>query len=156
MDASMYQVWVCRGPECAGRRTADEVHRRLVALIDERQLSSRVEIERQACFGRCRHGPNVYVRPVRRGAATSVWMSLAPENPSRPPEEEVPRPSALYHHVTESDVGDIIERHILGHSVIHALTRRREGPELASRPGARDNARAPDEASLDSPETPGE
>lgn len=155
MDPSVYQVWVCRGPECAGRRAADDVHRRLVTLIDERQLASRVVVDRQSCFGRCRHGPNVYVRPVRRAAAIagpSVWVSAVSQ--STPVDSSLPaQPSALYHQVTESDIGDIIERHIIGHAVIHDLTRRRSDSGLASRTGSPDTARDPDESSLKSPET---
>lgn len=103
------------------------MHRRLTALIDDKKLSSHVLLGRQSCFGRCRHGPNVYVRPVR--PSSPLWHVPETTAPQRPRSSSTETSSAaLYHYVSEHDVATIVDRHLMGDRVVAELTRRTPPP----------------------------
>lgn len=95
MKGATFEIVVCRGPQCAGKRDADAVHEALVALVAEHGLGDRVTLARKVCFGRCTMGPNVHVRTV-----------------ARPDDTPAPR-SALYNHVTVADARAVVEEHVM-------------------------------------------
>ena len=111
-----FRISVCRGAVCAGKRDGDAVHERLARLIDERALHEHVDLDRHSCFGRCRIGPNVHVRP--QPAGDQARFVLASKRP-RPRGK-----SALYNGVGEEDAVAIIEAHVLGGEVLHRLIHR--------------------------------
>lgn len=114
---SKFRISVCRGAECAGKRDGDAVHERLARLIDERALHEHVVLDRHSCFGRCRVGPNVHVRPQPAGGDQPrfVLASMPPRQRGR---------SALYNGVSTEDAVAIIDAHILGGEILHRLIHR--------------------------------
>lgn len=120
MNRSEFQILVCRGAECAGRRHADAVWAMFGTRLAERGLADRVRLDRQNCFGRCRRGPNVLVR------------ELVPADRAH-----LPRATALYNEVSEKDVAEIVAMHLGSGQVVErliepALRSRLEGAQGAS------------------------
>lgn len=125
MTSARFEIKVCRGPECAGKRGADRVHERLESVVRERMPGHRVSLERQSCFGRCTMGPNVYIRVIGE-------------------EPAVPRArSILYNYVAEADVDAIVSEHLIGGRIVTHLVGRRA--PLASEPPAHAGAGARDD-----------
>lgn len=119
MSRLSFQILVCRGPECAGKRDADAVYGRLCSLIEERSLDREVLLGRKNCFGRCSRGPNVYVRAVR-------------PNPCR---------SALYNRVSVQDAGAIVEHHVVHGQVLDHLVEPMRAPRTRAASEDRDDPR---------------
>jgi (2Fe-2S) ferredoxin len=80
------------------------LHAAFVAAIALRGLEARVELGWQSCFGRCRHAPNVLVRPIlpheRRFLIAAAPLAGGPG-------------SAFYSGVRPSDAQRIIDEHVL-------------------------------------------
>lgn len=132
---------MCRGPVCAGRRQADDIHAQLVQRVAARALGDVVTLERQSCFGRCYFGPNVHVR------------ERAPAAPAGPPDPPDPSDStgsgstgsapglvsAFYSGVHANDADEILATHVLGGSVVERLLYRVSPP--AAPPGSQPDVR---------------
>ncbi|MEM9490851.1 MAG: (2Fe-2S) ferredoxin domain-containing protein [Myxococcota bacterium] len=117
-----YQVWVCRGHECSGQRDGDQVFERFVEVLARAKPEPPVVVRRSVCFGRCSRGPNVYVRAPR---PSSEPAASAADRPATPPSGR----SVLYHQVAPSDVGTIVEQHVLGgYPVAEIAARARVSP----------------------------
>lgn len=97
-----YRIVVCRGPECGDRRESAALHGALVDLLRQRGLEGRVDLGWQSCFGRCRQGPNVLVRPVSPNEGRSLLAAMPLGGPG----------SALYNGVGPGDLLRILEEHI--------------------------------------------
>lgn len=130
---------MCRGPVCAGRRQADDIHAQLVQRVAARALGDVVALERQSCFGRCYFGPNVHVRERVPAAAAS------PTDPTDPIDSADPAGSgstgaapglvsAFYSGVRAGDADEILATHVLGGRVIERLLYR--VPPPAAPPGS--------------------
>lgn len=103
-----FEILVCKGPECAGKGDADAVYQRLCTVLEEQRMSEQVRVGRKNCFGRCRRGPNVYVR--RLGVRVH-------------PHQDGPRPriSVLYNRVAVQDADAIVIQHLAGGHVLEHL-----------------------------------
>lgn len=113
----MFEILVCKGPECAGKGDADAIHARLLALITAGRLQDEVNLDRKNCFGRCTRGPNVYIRalrPCERRTAPEAQDTARDTTPR-------PRRSVLYSHVTVADTHAIVEQHIRQGQVLEHL-----------------------------------
>jgi (2Fe-2S) ferredoxin len=105
-------VTVCSGPECGDKRNSASLHAELVRLLGERGLEAQVIVDRQPCFGRCFHGPNLYVRPFRPRPVSSLFSDTLP----------LPGPgAAFYVGLTVADVTQIVEEHLVAGRVVRAL-----------------------------------
>lgn len=113
-----YKILVCRGPECGDKLGSIAIHGALVEAIRRRGVEARVELGWQACFGRCRHAPNVLVRPInpleKRFLVAAAPTSGGPG-------------TAFYSGVKPSDAQRIIDQHILGGQPLRELILRLEG-----------------------------
>ena len=94
-------------------------------------MQEQVELGWQACFGRCRQGPNVLVRiappqPVRTLLATP---------PSGPGQN-----AALYNGVREEDVVKILQSHVARGIIVRELVLK---PDAVLHPAASKGAEAP-------------
>jgi (2Fe-2S) ferredoxin len=94
MTRKTYQVVVCKGPECGGRRFADDIAVSFKRQIAQRGAGARVLLDRYCCFGRCQSGPNVLVRE-------------APD-PGTAGDLVVPK-GTLHNQVGPADVGRILD-----------------------------------------------
>jgi (2Fe-2S) ferredoxin len=133
-----YEIVICSGPECGDKRGSArllDVFRTVLA-----GAGVRAELGWQACFGRCRHGPNVLVREL--AGAPSARRSLATPAPSRGGS------TALYNGITEARVAEIIEGHLVGGRIQRQLIERVDA--TASRPVTRDGRGPSREPSGDS------
>jgi (2Fe-2S) ferredoxin len=117
VPARKFRIVVCRGPECGDRRESAKVHAAFDAVLRTKGLGERVELGWQACFGRCRHGPNVLVRPVNPNESRFL-LAMAPMagGPG----------SALYNGVKPDDATRIVDEHVVGGVIIRDLLRRPE------------------------------
>jgi (2Fe-2S) ferredoxin len=106
-----WKVTVCSGPECGDKRDSRSLWDALVAALQERGIAGQVTMSWQACFGRCFHGPNIYVRPERTGSLSLFDDSLAAPGPG----------AALYVGLTVADIGTIVEEHLVQGRIIKAL-----------------------------------
>ena len=97
-----YRIVVCRGPECGDRRESAALHTSLVELLRQRGLEGRVDLGWQSCFGRCRQGPNVLVRPIQPNEGRFLFAAMPLGGPG----------SALYNGVGPGDLLRILEEHI--------------------------------------------
>jgi (2Fe-2S) ferredoxin len=97
-----YRIVVCRGPECGDRRDSASLHTALVDLLRQRGLEGRVELGWQSCFGRCRQGPNVLVRPIMPNEGRTLLAAMPLIGPG----------SALYNGVGPGDLLRILEQHV--------------------------------------------
>ena len=114
-DPKRYRVVVCRGPECGEQRGSAALHAAFLRHARELGLESRIEMGWQACFGRCRQGPNVLVRI----APTTPPKTLLATPPSGPGQN-----AALYNGVTEGDVGKILQSHVARGIIVRELVLR--------------------------------
>ena len=97
-----YRIVVCRGPECGDRRDSASLHTALASLCRQRGLEGRVELGWQSCFGRCRQGPNVLVRPIMPHERSSLLAAPPLFGPG----------AALYNGVGPGDLLRILEQHV--------------------------------------------
>ena len=93
-------IFVCANtrPEDAPRPSCNangkaELHTAIQQLAKAAGLTPRIRINKSGCLDQCEHGPNVVVYP------DAVW----------------------YGHITEADVDEIIESHILGGKPVERL-----------------------------------
>jgi len=76
-DATVHEVFVCRGPECGGRRFSADIAAQFRKLIKARGLEERVRLDTFCCFGKCFSGPNVLTRQLAPGELKPV-VAMAP------------------------------------------------------------------------------
>jgi (2Fe-2S) ferredoxin len=107
-----YKILVCRGPECGDRFGSQAIHAALVEAIRRRGVEARVELGWQACFGRCRHAPNVLCRPInpmeKRFLIAAAPLAGGPG-------------TAFYSRVAPADAARIIDQHVLGGQPLREL-----------------------------------
>jgi (2Fe-2S) ferredoxin len=111
-----YKVVVCRGPECGERLGSRVIHAAFVEALRARALGAACELGWQSCFGRCRQGPNVLVRPILPGESRMLVAALPLGGPG----------SALYNGVAPCDALRIVDEHVLGGRVVRDLVKRPE------------------------------
>ena len=121
MTFRRYRVVVCRGPECGERLGSHRIHAAFVEAMRVRGLEGRCELGWQSCFGRCRQGPNVLVRPSLPGESRLLVAAVPLGGPG----------SALYSGVEPADALRIVDEHVLSGRIVRELIKR---PEDASRP----------------------
>ena len=111
-----YKIVVCRGPECGERLCSSEIYASFHEAIRLRGLEGRAELAWQSCFGRCRQGPNVLVRPIVTGEGRFL-VALPP----------VSGPGvALYNGLVPADALRIVDEHVVGGRPIRSLVKRPE------------------------------
>jgi (2Fe-2S) ferredoxin len=98
-----YRVVVCRGPECGERLGSAALHESFLRHARSLGMENQIELGWQACFGRCRQGPNVLVR-LAPAAPVRTLLATAPSGPGQN--------AALYNGVREEDVGKILQSHV--------------------------------------------
>ncbi|MCK4700031.1 MAG: NAD(P)H-dependent oxidoreductase subunit E, partial [Bacteroidales bacterium] len=91
-DPEKFCISICCGTGCRAYG-ADEVADNFKKEIDRRGLKEKIEIKTTGCHGFCERGPLVVIHPKK----------------------------IFYQHVTKSDVGEIIEKTILGGDIIKKL-----------------------------------
>jgi (2Fe-2S) ferredoxin len=111
-----YKVIVCRGPECGERLGSHTIHAAFVEALRARGLDGRCELGWQSCFGRCRQGPNVLVRPIAPGEGRSLLAALPMGGPG----------AALYSGVTPLDTLRIVDEHVGAGRILRDLIKRPE------------------------------
>jgi (2Fe-2S) ferredoxin len=114
--ARRYKIIVCRGPECGERLGSSAIYAAFHEGLRLRGLQDRAELGWQSCFGRCRQGPNVLVRPIFPGEGRFLVAAVPMAGPG----------SALYSGVTPADALHIIDEHIVAGRPIRALVKRPE------------------------------
>jgi (2Fe-2S) ferredoxin len=117
-----YRVIVCRGPECGERLGSQGIHAAFVTELRRRGLDGRVDLGWQSCFGRCRQGPNILVRPVS-AYESRFLVAVAPVSGPG---------TALYNGVAPRDASRIIDEHVVGGRIVRDLVKRPE--DAAARP----------------------
>jgi len=112
-------VVVCRGPECGERRGSATLAERFRGEAQRLgpDVERHMELAYQACFGRCRQGPNVLVR-LAPTAPSRLLLATAPSGPGQN--------AALYGGVTEDDVVKILQSHVARGIIVRELVRRPE------------------------------
>ena len=90
-----YKIIVCRGPECGERLGSSAIYAAFHEAIRLRGLEGRAELAWQSCFGRCRQGPNVLVRPVMPGMVVPGHAVPAPAKPGVMPADVTEAPDEL-------------------------------------------------------------
>jgi hypothetical protein len=60
-------VFVCEGPTCKDRWDTPNPRGAIAGELIRRDCADSVRLEREICFGRCQHGPNVSALPVGAG-----------------------------------------------------------------------------------------
>ena len=106
MPGKRFRILVCRGPECGERRGSRAIMDVFIRELGPRGLAGEVDMAWQSCFGRCTQGPNVLVQEVaapRPGERQFLLATMPRGRAGR---------SALYNHVTPSDVEEIVDQHI--------------------------------------------
>jgi (2Fe-2S) ferredoxin len=111
-----YRIIVCRGPECGERLGSHAIHAAFVAALRLRGLDGRVDLGWQSCFGRCRQGPNVLVRPVSAHESRFLVAAAPLSGPG----------TALYSGVTPRDALRIVDEHVVGGRIVRDLIKRPE------------------------------
>jgi (2Fe-2S) ferredoxin len=117
-------VVVCRGPECGERRGSAALYESFLQRARSLGLESQVEMGWQACFGRCRQGPNVMVR-IAPVAPPRTLLATAPAGPGQN--------AALYNGVEGDDVDKILQLHVGRGIIVRELVLR---PDATLHPGA--------------------
>jgi (2Fe-2S) ferredoxin len=110
----MYQIRVCRGPECGDRRGSRAVYEAFRRVLSAHGLGARADLGWQSCFGRCSQGPNVLVRDVTPDGSAIDGSGLQPS----------PRATALYNGVDAVHVEEVVTEHVGRGVVVRALVRR--------------------------------
>jgi (2Fe-2S) ferredoxin len=114
MNPRRMKIIVCRGPECGERLGSAELYAAFHDAVRQRGLEGRAELGWQSCFGRCRQGCNVLVRPVMPGEGRLLVAAPPIAGPG----------AAFYSGVTRDDVATIVDEHVVGGRVVRALVRR--------------------------------
>jgi (2Fe-2S) ferredoxin len=137
-----YLVIVCRGPECGERRDSRSIHREILLQVQALGLAEHTQVSWQSCFGRCRQGPNVLVRPAK-GDSSVARPSLLAAPPVRAAEG-----AALYGDVHVEDVAEILQSHVRRGIIVRRFVlkpeqgvperRRSNAPNPAGDPGPDD------------------
>jgi (2Fe-2S) ferredoxin len=117
--ARRYRVVVCRGPECGERRDSASLYGEFQRELKQLGLESQVELGWQACFGRCRQGPNVLVRLAATGTARTPLLATLPAGPGSN--------AALYNGVRRDDVSRILTSHVTRGIIVRDLILKPEG-----------------------------
>ncbi len=78
-------------------------------------LENQIELGWQACFGRCRQGPNVLVR-VAQAAPARTLLATTPSGPGQN--------AALYNGVHEEHVAKILQSHVARGIILRELVLR--------------------------------
>lgn len=125
MIGRRYRIVVCRGPECGERLGSHALHAAFTEAVRARGLEGSAELGWQSCFGRCRQGPNVLVRPV--AANESRFLAAIAPTTSGPG-------TALYNGVTIADVATIVESHVVGGRIVRELVRKPEELPVKGKP----------------------
>jgi (2Fe-2S) ferredoxin len=120
-----YRIVVCRGPECGDRRDSASLYTALSDLCRQRGLEGRVELGWQSCFGRCRQGPNVLVRPIMPNETRSLFGAMPLGGPG----------SALYNGVGPGDLLRILEQHVGRGEILRDKILRPEAAPILPTPG---------------------
>jgi (2Fe-2S) ferredoxin len=118
LSGRRYKIIVCRGPECGERLGSSAIYTAFHDAIRLRGLEDRAELGWQSCFGRCRQGPNVLVRPVMPGEGRFL-VALPPMGGPG---------SAFYSGISPSDALRIVDEHVVAGRPVRALVRRPEDP----------------------------
>jgi (2Fe-2S) ferredoxin len=128
-----YRVVVCRGPECGERRGSASLHECFQREVKALGLGDMVELGWQACFGRCRQGPNVLVR-LAPTAPPRTLLATPPVGPGQN--------AALYGSVREEHVAKILQTHVGRGIIVRELVLKPDaivvpggGPARAGTPG---------------------
>ncbi len=108
-----YKIIVCRGPECGERLCSSAIYASFQESIRARGLEARAELGWQSCFGRCRQGPNVLVRPVMNGEGRFLVAAPPIAGPG----------VAFYSGVTPADAARIVDEHVVAGRPIRALVK---------------------------------
>ena len=116
MNARRYKIIVCRGPECGERLGASAIYAAFHEAVRLRGLEERAELAWQSCFGRCRQGPNVLVRPILPGEGRFLVAAPPLAGPG----------VAFYSGVTPADALRIIDEHVIAGRPLRALVKRPE------------------------------
>jgi (2Fe-2S) ferredoxin len=118
-DPKRYRVVICRGPECGEQRGSAALHDCFLRRARELGLESRLELGWQACFGRCRQGPNVLVR-IAPATPPRTLLATLPSGPGQN--------AALYNGVRpdnlHDDVGKILQSHVARGIIVRELVLR--------------------------------
>jgi (2Fe-2S) ferredoxin len=118
-DPKRYRVVICRGPECGEQRGSAALHDCFLRRARELGLESRIELGWQACFGRCRQGPNVLVR-IAPATPPRTLLATLPSGPGQN--------AALYNGVRpdnlHDDVGKILQSHVARGIIVRELVLR--------------------------------
>ncbi len=120
-----YRVVVCRGPECGERRGSAVLHE--CFLREARALGLDIEMGWQACFGRCRQGPNVLVR-IAPTAPPRTLLATPPTGPGQN--------AALYNGVREVDVAKILQSHVARGIIVRELVLKPDAGSVPTAPNA--------------------
>jgi (2Fe-2S) ferredoxin len=116
MIARRYRLIVCRGPECGERLGSHTLYGAFVEALGARGYTGRCELGWQSCFGRCRQGPNVLVRPIAPGEGRMLLAAVPLGGPG----------AALYNGVTHADVSRIVDEHVGAGRIVRDLVKRPE------------------------------
>jgi (2Fe-2S) ferredoxin len=93
---------LCVGPTCGDKRGSAALVAEMRRLVALRGLGAAVEVATYSCFGQCRKGPNVVVRPFQPQA--SRLLAAIPT---------VGVGVTLYNRVTLAEVGRIVDEHLV-------------------------------------------
>jgi (2Fe-2S) ferredoxin len=124
-----YRVVVCRGPECGERLGSSALHESFLRHARALGMEGQIEMGWQACFGRCRQGPNVLVRIAPAQPARTL-LATPPSGPGQN--------AALYNGVREADIGKILQSHVGRGIIVRELVLRPDSyhPPAAEPPQA--------------------
>jgi (2Fe-2S) ferredoxin len=108
-------VIVCRGPTCRDQRGSASLHAQLRESIAARGLGHKITLAEETCFGHCLRGPNILVCDTEElQGARGLTYAPGP----------VPSSAVLYNRMTAPDLERVIDRHLVGGMVVHALLNR--------------------------------
>jgi (2Fe-2S) ferredoxin len=109
-----YEILVCRGPTCGGRRNSEAIVDAVRALVSSHRLEARVTLGHQNCFGRCTRGPNALVRELVVGGEPVFGLtSLA--------RLRAGGRAAFYAGLEPADARALIVEHVLGGAIVERL-----------------------------------
>jgi (2Fe-2S) ferredoxin len=134
-----YRVVVCRGPECGEQRGSAALHDCFVRRARELGLEAQIEMGWQACFGRCRQGPNVLVR-IAPATPPRTLLATPPSGPGQN--------AALYGAVREEDVAKILQSHVARGIIVRELVLRPDAsvpPRIAQATPTEATSQAPND-----------
>src|SRR5262249_52354391 len=100
------------------------IHAAFAEVLRARGLEARCELAWQSCFGRCRQGPNVLVRPSLPGEGRFLVAAVPLGGPG----------AALYNGVEPADAPRSVEEHVVGGRIVRDLIKRPEEALRAPEP----------------------